>query len=240
MLFYGIDNVRGGTYIDEVLPDYLVKTLRNEFTIFNIVNDTLSNAVIETNSVSEIIEKYKNLTADERILEKNSLMKEYKVYVETNRLYNEYKFTTSNAIVIGSGSSTLDILDWLLRFIDYRNYDTSKILEETKEIYVDALRQMRFITQTYFKITEHVDYEMTIFLYHPEFVFDKFFYHRHDMSNYDAHYVTAFQVLKTFRSMCFRIMNRLDEYEFDMSCYPTNFENYAEKALYYLDNVENV
>lgn len=256
MLFYGIENVRGGTYVDEILPEYLVKTLRSEFTIFNLDNDsnavtdpnavtdtsavTDPNAQTNTNAVSEIIEKYGNMTLDERKLEKNSLVKEYEFYAETKRLYNEYKFsplnTTTNATTIGP--PTLDILDWLLRFIDYRWYDTSKIMDETKEIYEDALTQLRFISQTYFKITDHVDYEMTIFLHKPEFVFDSFFYHRHDMSNYEEQYITAFQVLKTFRSMCFRITNRLDEFEFDMSGYPKNFENYAEMVLNYMDILE--
>lgn len=235
MLYFGIDNVRGGTYVDEILPDYLVKTLRSEFTIFND-----ANAQTNKNAVSEIIEKYGNMTLDERNLEKNSLTKEYDLYVETKRLYNEYKIsksnTTTNATTIGP--PTLDILDWLLRFIDYRWYDTSKIMVETKEIYEDALTKLRFISQTYFKITEHVDYEMTIFLHKPEFVLDSFFYHRDDMSNYQEQYITAFQLLKTFRSMCFRITNKLDEYEFDMSSYPTNFENYAEMVLNYMDILE--
>jgi hypothetical protein len=89
MFEYGIENVRGGSYSDEYLPDYMVATLKHEISIHI---STFENNV---QYFKEIYEKYEKIK-DKTLLqfEYNKMMKQIKHYKNTKYILDLIKYYT--------------------------------------------------------------------------------------------------------------------------------------------------
>lgn len=91
MFEYGVANVRGGSYQDEYLPDYMVATLNHEISIHI---STFENNV---QYFQEIYDKYKTIQ-DKVILEfeYNKMMKQMNHYSNTKYILDLIKYYTSS------------------------------------------------------------------------------------------------------------------------------------------------
>jgi hypothetical protein len=78
---------------------------------------------------------------------------------------------------------------------------------------------------------------LPVFISHPEFVFDLFFYHAKtkDISKYTQQFQEAMELFRYFEYMKNTIFNRMQELEFDISCYSNRFEMETRIAIDYID-----
>jgi hypothetical protein len=80
MRHYGINNVRGGNYTDEILPDNIVDFLKKE------INAKFSDYQIYFNNFKNILTKYDSNQVD--IEQYNILTNQILVYINKKKLYS--------------------------------------------------------------------------------------------------------------------------------------------------------
>jgi hypothetical protein len=189
MEYYGIDNVRGGIYSDEILPDYLKKSLELEFS------QSLNNYQNKV-SIFDNVYKKPTITSDDFVNEHNSYME------LINMGYNEIT------------RDFISELEWLENIILYQdNYIISK--EDIKK-YRQLLKKMIVVQQKYFQLNEDkIKLELTPNIKYPEFVFDFFIYHKNNNRDWEKDKTKALDVLKNYELMGYTIINILDCMEFD-------------------------
>jgi hypothetical protein len=249
MLIHGIDNVRGGTFSDEILDDSLIQTLEKEFKIIR-------------GGYLENINLLNNIQTINELLEKNDLIENKHEYVQS--LYNKYlhikeKHNELKYFKIGNntyeiGNHVLMDIKWIKKFIldlqnnissnrdnmmvvlqRYNNENFSKY--ESLKIYLRHLVEM---TRKYYSETCNCDVLYDVKFSNPEFIFDKFIYHHLntlDKNSTDLHLdyynTTSLELCDEFEGLYNQIMNRIQEYEFDLSTYSKFFELEGEIIIYY-------
>jgi len=233
MIEYGVDHVRGGTYYQEFLPSHLEKTLLNEL-------ETACDEIkpIHQNVIYEIIDDYANrqMTKDEIQKEKSLLTEKYNNYLKEKTEYENIQINSSQIF---------DEIEWIKNVClqNIEAYNSNKqlaylrkiIKKENIEIYRNIildLKRVREIYDTFNKPTEN-----NVFVKYPQFLFDDFFYHWHNI--HISKYVTEIdRVCKAYEYMTTVIVNRMDEKRFDISTWGKNVEWKTPRALYLLDKIE--
>ena len=158
MTWIGIENVRGGIYSDEFLPDYLLKSLELEI---NFVEENKINR----SAIFNLISNRENVTIEDY----------------QNRV-NSY----ANLVSKGYNIITRDIItdiEWLQNKIE--NFENNpkkngivKVEQQTNERYKKVLRGLEIINNYYYKLDEDlIKVEETIYIKYPKFTFDNFIYH---------------------------------------------------------------
>ena len=56
-----------------------------------------------------------------------------------------------------------------------------------------------------------------LYLKHPEFILDHYIFHIYSYNHITDNYTNALTILKIFEYMCYKLLNYLDEVEFDAS-----------------------
>jgi len=193
----GIENVRGGIYSDEILPEFLLKSLELE------INSTVD--VYNKSEIFDSISNRENLTLDD-----------YK-----KRAY-EYKQLLSS----GYKSIKRDFfteLEWLRNKIesyDYTNqtktHGIPKFSSEENARYRKLVLDMDTIRNQYYKLDEDkIKVSPSIVLKYPKFTLDYFTCHQHWNKNWEAEKVIALDVLSKYEFMGYTLINTLDCLEFD-------------------------
>lgn len=197
MCEFGIENVRGGTYTQECLEEYMMKSLMCE-----IENAKKVNGIVE---VADGIEEKIAL------LEQNPLVEDKKQYVESildkyydaKSKYEENMFFRINDIKIRVSANLSKELQWLkstvnaplaLRSASTKNpFNDEKILEnyERYKILVACIKHIVGLYNKYHSDYGSVSKEHEVYMNHPEFLFDKYIYHNYSESN-DNQYNTSF------------------------------------------------
>lgn len=198
MEYYGIDNVRGGIYKDEILPDFLQKSLEFEFSSYN--NNNQDNIDIFYN-----IRNKPNLEGDDYLNENNKYI---------NLINLGYPRVTRDFIVD---------LEWLKDIVldssdDKRKYlpGRSAFNDEVIQRYRKLLDSMNFVRNTYFKLDEDIrKIESYNYLKYPRFVFDFFVFHRNFNHNWEKLKEDAIQILKDYEFISYTLINMIDCALFD-------------------------
>jgi len=198
MEYYGIDNVRGGIYKDEILPEFLQKSLEFEFSSYN--NNNRDNFDIFYN-----IRNKPNLEFDD--------------YINKNNKY-------INLLKIGYPRVTRDFiadLEWLKDIVldssdDKREYLPGRSVcnDEVNQRYRKLLDNMNFISNTYFQLDEDIrKIELNNSLIYPRFVFDFFIFHKNFNQNWEKLKEDAIHILKDYEFMGYTLINIIDCELFD-------------------------
>jgi hypothetical protein len=236
MKIYGVDNVRGGNYSAAVLSNQILEFLRNE--IFFDDSKYQNNSVF----IETIVESYRKNSAwkkEDIENEKKRLVFDLVEFQKTQKKYNDIRYSGGYEIA----REFLYDLDWMLLMIEDTkqneifNFSLRKHSAYKVEKYTNVIRGMRLISAKYFSLEKCVDAYDECYIYYknPEFIFDRFFYHPHTIIDWTNVCEEAEKLLKTFRHFLIFIMNRVDEYEFDLSTYSDNIEETTKYVLKYLE-----
>lgn len=230
MLYYGISNVIGGSYMDSQIPEYKRKSLENEFQ--------LEENAIDKNSlfISNLIIKYDKLTNfNDLLIEKDKIIKELNFYNTTKEEYEKYKYFNSKENVFNK--TILYSLDWIYNYLTYTNFENKTISVETKNIYKELMPKLKGISKLFYELKpDYEGYSPIVNLYNPEFIFDKFVYHHNDIINWSDDISEAITLYKTLLYFYYKVANHIDELEFDLSTIPKNFLEETNIELRYIEN----
>jgi len=199
MEYYGIDNVRGGIYSDEIFPDYLIKSLELE------LSTTFDNYTKKTGIFYNIRNK-PNLTLedfDNKMIAYNEIID--KGYQEISREFFIDLEWLENKILCFEQSETTD-----LRRTIFNKEDDAR--------YKNLLEKMEVVRTKYFQLEDDkIKVEVTPLLSYPKFIFDFFMYHRSLDKDWEKERDTAVDILKKYEFMGYTLLNIIECMEFDFN-----------------------
>jgi hypothetical protein len=240
MYNHGYEYVRGGSYIDDELPNYLVKTLNHEFD--NEYNDELDYIYL----FKEILTKYEynDYTSIQEInREIDNVNKEFAKYISEKEKLENTKYFYLNGEKKNLNNYFTDDITWLYHLCTV-NMDSVIIKINTNEIesiltsnYVTKYKNILiYLKQLYILFVKYdlfskYGIENSVYLQYPEFLFDGFIYnspHKDKQS--------IFKIYKTFLFMGNVICNMLMEQDFDINSYGLFYEWRVSRILYILES----
>lgn len=246
MCEFGIDNVRGGSYSEEILEENDVAVLTRE----------LENSV----KIKKNLDFLDNIEEKIDALEKNTLISDKKDYVESllnkfyaaKEKYEDIMFFKVNDVKTRFGENLLKEMQWLKMIVINAINDANNHTSESKrknlnplndeanknkhERYKKLILCLKHITDLYKKYHGEIECEDTVYLYHPDFLFDKYIYHlssdgEENRRTKELEYM-ALCLFDDYESMYYSIVNRLDELEFDIKTFSSDFEKEATAILW--------
>lgn len=199
MKWVGIENVRGGIYSDESLPDYLLKSLELEINF--VVEEKINKSTI-----FNIISNRENVTIE-----------------DYQNKVNSYENLISNGYTIITRDIITDI-EWLQNKIENfeKNQNNNlhgivKFEPQTNERYKKLLHSLELISNYYYKLDEdRIKVEETIYIKYPKFTLDFFIYHYNLNRNLDIEKEIALDILRKYEFMGYTLINNIDCLEFDL------------------------
>lgn len=234
MIEYGVDHVRGGTYYQEDLSEDLLRALLCEL-------DTVSTTINKKNEemIANLIDTYafKQMTKDEIQEQYILLANTYENYKREKQLYESIKI---------NGFQMINDIIWI-KNISIKNIEMYKenkentflykmINKEYIKKYREVLLQLKKLYDI-FMLTEHShDPDINIYVKHPEFLLDDFFYHWHRIQ-LDEQIKQVKILCNTYEYMTNVIINKMSEKKFDMSSWGEDLDWKIPRALYLLDKM---
>ena len=245
---YGMEHVRGGSYGAVKLPPYLKFSLHAEFkTISNYSNEYTKNIRgifdIEASEHKEFLQK----ELQKYMFSKNNYdlckyIKDEKgeIYEINRDIVNDLQWIIEKIRFIQSLNKDLQIYENENGISLYKNMTTGDVMSkmayfelshENKNKYKYIINKIKGVIQLYFKLYEDDEYVVNKYREKKTIVDENVF----KISNYlDSNYIE--ELIKNTEIFVYSIINRLDEFEFDISTYPANFETNIKNKIYYLQN----
>jgi hypothetical protein len=251
MYVYGIDNIRGGSYVDEILPEHMLETLNTEFAINR-------NTYFENSFKIDYL-KYKYQYWNDRVsveFEKDTYTRQLSMYRENmNRMKLAYYYytTITNTEIEEIHEQLLADIDWLRDWVVTLHKNNSGIRTHTVDTYTryeKILMRLSTISFIYMNTLENELLENNTYEYlHPETVLDFLFSPNSEnksildnedededsMDEYEL--INILLYLKTFECIIYTCKNRIDEYIFDMDYYSNMYEKNLILEIDYLEYI---
>jgi len=208
MLQYGIFYVRGGSYYEPTLPDYLTKSLEREFKTLDCYIKNYKNPVIYSPEYIELNEQYRYIREFEDI--------DGTVCYITRDILKEFEWISDKIHFVRN--ATLNLID----------YEMKNGIVFHKKPQCDSV--------SYFDFDEHNQSIYNSIIYHIKKIIEKFFIIYKDntyklfehenkktiadeslltLSNYDGNQIN--ELLRNTEFFIYSIINRLEELEFNLS-----------------------
>jgi len=259
MRHYGIDNVRGGSYSDEVLPEVLVESLQLE------LGASFENYKKRVDLYQDIQYFYKTHKIN-RVDEMAKLGKMLENLQNRQRLMKRLLFE--------GYSSVLNDLDWLKESVEKKNelYPPLTVFEKLitsrplprvspvdRKKYKDIIENVLALVETYYDICESFSeennfdaylrnrllsikenqVEKTILIEKPHFVLDNIFLHPYSIPSWNKYLEIAGELLENLTNIAYIVNNLRDEVHYDLSNIPSNFEKRVQYSIEYLTACQN-
>jgi hypothetical protein len=225
MRYYGIDNVRGGSYCNSELTTTEHQFISNELK-YNLIEECSKQYILR-----EIIIKYEN--TQEKTDELHRLQTEL---IEFNRIKTKLSLLKLSRDII-------DDIEWIRdRIVYYKknvendiiNSSNSMTSNPDKTRYRIILQNLKNIKQIFQQHSgKEIDYNPIIYINRPDIILDKVLYHAHNV-NLNNESVYAVNILKYYEYMAYFLINRKEELEFDLSTYPKNMEEITTYSIEYI------
>ena len=267
MRHYGIDNVRGGNYTEEVLSEDALRFLKRE------IETTYSDYEKEIDLFESVLSTYQYKDLDE--IERDRLLEQSANYTSRQALLS----------LIEIPENILDHLEWIkeeivnirsiynvpldsglnlkngfsiLSRLYSRVHITNTIEKDRYRIIVDKLKQL---LNVYYSINREKFYpycvdpylrnklesfdrnkiESSVLIMNPNFTLDNFFFHPYVIMDWESQTDIVHKLLDDWLSMAHSILNWRDEIVFDLADFPPDFEKKNHYALQLYDaNNDNV
>jgi len=261
MRYYGIDNVRGGNYTDEILSPRSMQFIREEIgATFDEYEDNIEvfeNVLTEYNDKTldkEEKERLENRLTDYKNRQKmleylpvyNGLLEDLE-WVKSEIANTRLIYDIPDKVKTGRGFNILSNY-YSINRLCVNTYDKDRykqILKRLKEFIVDYYSLTskddpvnQYCCDAYLRNKLNTFVETKIdndaLLINPAFTLDNFFLHPHIIMNWSFQVKLVDELIDKWSSMYYSIKNWRDEIEFDLSSYPKDFEKYAQYALRFM------
>uniref|UniRef100_A0A6C0HZL5 Uncharacterized protein n=1 Tax=viral metagenome TaxID=1070528 RepID=A0A6C0HZL5_9ZZZZ len=222
MYIYGIVNVRGGSYIEENLPDCKSKVLNEEFETVSDDKEKPREYMLQV-----ILEEYKKkqLSKEKIEIEIEEITKKREQYrIEQAKLKN-----IKHLFIYGFESK----IEWLKTQYIQKDINNNSRNEKYREL-ITQIKKLYLIYLQEFEISNELE-EWEIYFKHPEFMFDSYMYlYEHSISM-----ETVYKLCSRLIYLSHRMITRIQEYEFDISSYGYDIEWVFSIKLYLLNLLQN-
>ena len=245
---YGMEKVRGGSYSAVILPSYMKFALDAELkTLSNYANEYTKNIrgifVVEASEneayLQKELQKYmfskNNYDLCKYIKDENG-----EIYEINRDIIKELQWIVEKIRSIQSLNKDLQIYENENGISLYKSWTSGDVMsnhayfelsQENKNKYKYILNKIKGVIQLYFKLHEDDEYLVNKYREKKTIVDENVF----RISNYiDSTYIE--ELIKNTELFVYTIINRFDEFEFDISTYPANFETNIKNKIYYLQN----
>jgi len=238
MYLYGYNNVRGGSYIEDILPDYLEKTLNDELKIVEKEGPEWSRLFAE---ILELYEGRTFQTMEEIDQEISKISREFQKYKEEKERLENTKFFLEKGAKQNMKHFSPEDMEWLydiclLRPSSKTEFTCREIQETLNSLHVKKyttiivfLKQLNTLFEKNDLFQKH-DIEQTVYMKYPQFLFDPFIYDT-QIKNTAA----LVETCKTFQHMGNIVYNRIVGLEFDVLSYGYGYEWKTPRILYVLE-----
>ena len=226
MKYYGIDNVRGGSYTNTNLT-----TEERSNIVYEQLQELKTNKQ-QCNIINDIVEKYNDIDTwptDKIKLEYETCKKKQNRYENEKQLLYNFRVDNEN---IATNRLILSDLKWLSNECakaiklspPEKDNHVGYIDTETKQKYRRIVVKLKSIYTIFTKYMDDPNkYQPLIHLYSPETILDQYFYNPSA-----TQCILQYDTLNKFLAMCeymtYWIICRTQEYVFDVNSYPPNFE----------------
>jgi hypothetical protein len=225
---FGIENVRGGTYSSETLPDFLIKTLDLELS-FSL------EYIKKQDSMFLNIDMTKFLNNEET------------GESELNQIYddlNSYKSIVNSLNLLSNNGNinrtVLKDIEWVIQkctVFECELFENGKIENPhlATEDYV-RYKNMLFIFKLIYNVFQQqfdkpINFEYMFFMDRPHCLLDSIFYNIQHITPDNQCFSLITTLLQKYEYMAYSIINKYEEYEFDLTTYPENFLKIAEYKI---------
>lgn len=253
MYYYGIDKVRGGTYDNEFLSDEQVTTLISEFT--TIGNLSYQSAEISEYFTSDIqtlhkkiLQKYKKPQVFETVFDISKCVdqtyevkdakyentsslelnnQEWQKYKETKKKYDYIKCFYINGVEVEFQRRIQTEIQDIKNILLYGE-QCDVVSKEMKNKYKETILMLKHLTKSFSMVGQNVDelYNPSVYLHNPEFVFDRLFFHRNKVVDWNGYVTECHTFVDIFERMATKLLNKMAELEYDLSTHPTYADAY--------------
>jgi hypothetical protein len=238
MSFYGIENVRGGSYSTEILADHLLRTLYHELgysfpvieTELDIVENIMNNCECLPMLPKSDIEKLKS-HVEEKLND----------YYNTKKAYESVKSYCIDDHLVHIDRTFINDLYWISN-ISVFNYDVPayKINEDIHVNYQRILKTMNAIYNIFMKLKGDILYfDPTIYLQKPYVCLDNYVYHlknKNPINNNE--YDKMKELIATYEYMFYVVLNKKEELEFDLSTFTIKYIKELTYTIEYINMIQ--
>lgn len=200
---YGMDHVRGGTYIDPQLTNEQRIILEKEFAIVDIVHE------------QDKILKYIENNPQGNIHEKLALLDSLKYCSIQNKKYEISRETIRSIEWL---QSTIEFSKTYAEYFKNNNGQIHMRYEpNTCSKYAHLIKVFKKLYEKVMILRDSIECDYPPYLENPEFIFDNFVYHISTPCAILENYEAAIYMVGRFEYMCYILINRIDELEFDIA-----------------------
>lgn len=234
MLNYGIQYVRGGSYCDTELPEYLLKTLSTEFETshnYGIEIQNKYNEIVKCNKVKNSVDQLQKLLDD---------------YIKFKETYNSIKSCTVGEI----NRDILSEFEWAfdqIRFsrrlhIDLCNFEKDNGVQFHKKYTMENFTFFEcdvINKDRYQKVLDYIDFLKKGYKkLNEEKAFEKCDIHTiHANSMYDINGSSYENEIQNTKYLVYYMLNRIEEMEFDLVTTPKGMVQDIKNKIYYMKNM---
>lgn len=247
MIRYGYEHVRGGSYSNDILYDYQEQCLLKEL-------ETASENMPYSDAMNNILKKYANKTmsSTDILQEKKSVEIHFENYLK-DKSHRDYLFLNFD-ISTFDGEKLLGDLEWLRKTCFknvevFENHQTKSFLftinqKENIQKYKDLMEQLKKVYRVFSHLSESLGKsvqikENPIFVKHPEFLFDDFFYHFSRVHK-DSSIENVEKFCRDFTYFINTVINMTEELKFNFQSYDKDIEWTTPRILFLLDKMLEV
>lgn len=248
MRMYGINNVRGGSYSNEILFSNTKELLEKEINAsFNDYNKCIDTSIDDYKKIS--------LWSLDKIKEtKKELLRKQEMFTIDNEQYNTLQKTFHNSnnkisrqliVEFNWFNNTVDELinDYIRVYqesINIMDEDTYEVSSDIQDKYTSFKEKLYGLNQRFYETYEGEKYLYSSYDEINKYIntLDPFFLIIDEYIDFDSVVSNKYNVLTQVEYMIYSLITLLDEYTFDVNSYPENFTFITNWKLQQLENIK--
>lgn len=235
MSYYGIENVRGGIYKQTFFDSKLVDRLHDEI-FFDFYSEFEENQ-----EISSIVTSLKAKTRIDTTRLYNEIMRKINIINDAEQIITNVKYYYKDNVMRPIDRDLATNIDRIIFSVECGGLDTktqSTINSVSLKEYEDTIMIFPFIYDNFKKLKQH-----TVYTLNPEIVISsavhilKPIYCEEEYHTFDTEYVEmSLKILNYYKYMTNCIINRCDEYDFDIQHYNNQLTKSDFHTMRYLED----